>query len=646
MDKSVKWFDTPPPSDSDTSDSPTLSPPPKPKRKRSNIFTKIRKSILGLANASDSNEIVDEDDEGNKRLKRALSMDAGLQNRISQLSSNVEPVRESEEYQNIISTTPRLIRRSNSLIGPPSDIVEQRTLSNLQSPKATKSLIASTNDTNDSILEECEHANIPRVLSLINTIDSSDPNMISGTFSCSWLAPTRKPQLFPGKLFILPKSTSVQFHCQHFNRTIRLKFHFDDILNVARGTWNEQRNQALIIDLVRGKRKTWVFVAWTDDQYQIALDSLVKTWQLHCFNQIKSRLDRKRAHLNMKYCRVLKEADQAHETIGRDVCLIIDSVTTRLMNAWKAIIYNENDNTILVADSPSYSLKHVLYEKTVPLITPQPLAQILCEQATNFMTNFRALHGICLVNDSGWTDTANQKRSFVSLVTKEEDKRMKLFKWKIDQEIKINTTDTFVLESTFHPVDAPRNSFKMIYEISSVPDSSLTADPACYIKITGQQSQHSPAISEEEVCKYFRDYYFKSLFELLQALIEESQNEFDTFETEFLGHDALLPPHYRFIMESIRTRILKANLLFTTVFLPFLYKAVHFKEYRPVRVALAGVLILILVKMALMYFINYVNTIKSRPINVEGQFSSFMHEMTKDALDSAASIHSLKLKYS
>lgn len=652
MDKSVKWQDNSQVRESDdASDSPTLSDKKAPaplKRKRSNIFSKIRKSLLGIG-SSDRSSVEEEDQ---RRLNRALSMDAGLQNRISHLSSNVQEFTDTARQDVQNTSIKSRMRRSKSLMSAINDFIEPAHISTgigsiLQSPKEP----TSSNDTNDSILEACEDFNTPNSVSLVNALETRHFNLTHQIFNCSWLAPTRKAQLFPGTLSLLPKSSTIQFHCQHFNRTIRLKFLFDDILNISRGTWNEKRNQALIIDLIRGKRKSWVFVAWTDDQFQQALDCFVEAWRNHCINQIKSRLNRRTAHLNMKYCRVIKEADKANEASQLQVLGLFDN----LIDYWKSCDdrHEHDDNQIVLKlkkkeQDYNYDLKHVLYESEVSFITPQVLSSILTEQSTNFMTNFRALHGIVMTNDSGWNSKI-KSRTFVSFVTKAENK--KTFKWKVKQEIKVNEPEVVLFQSILQISD--NQTFIINYDIKSNMKefNNFSLDYSCFIKVTGEleSSDSSLHLKSDEICSYFRKNYFPALFNLLEALVNESQSEFETETTaaskEESTNNFMLPPHYRFVKESIRTRILEANLYFTTALLPFLYKLLHFKEFKYLRYFFLSLVILFLFKISLNFILIYIRIVQNRRINVEGQFEGLLKDLTVEAIDTGSTIHSLKLKY-
>ena len=348
MEKSLKWQS--PSSDSDQSESPTLSDKPqsKPvavKRKRSNIFTKLRKSILGIGSNEDSTSYSEDDEEKRKSgIKRALSMDAGLQNRISELIATEDGVKDENNPIEIIQRTLKNgIRRSKSLITSPilNKTDHQSTGSAASSPRHG----ATAN--NDSIFEDLFLDRQSTTASLINTIETKHLLKSHQVFNCSWLAPTKKSQIFTGHLTLLPGAESIQFTCQHLTRSIRLKFFFDDILNISRGSWNEKRNQALIIDLIRGRRKTWVFVAWNESEYEQAIDVLVRAWRTHCMNLIKSRLDRRKAHFNMKYCRIIREADRVNEAR-----LLLGPIETikRIFISWFKQDENEDDcnNTVVI----------------------------------------------------------------------------------------------------------------------------------------------------------------------------------------------------------------------------------------------------------------------------------------------------------
>ena len=238
-------------------------------------------------------------------------------------------------------------------------------------------------------------------------------------FNCSWLAPTRKSQLFPGQLSLLPNST-ILFQCQNSTRSIHLKFRFSDILNIARGTWNNQRNQAFIIDLIRGKRKTWVFVAWSAGQFEQCIENIVAVWKVYCMNEIKKRLDRRRAHLNMKYCRIIKEADRANESGRIKDLWTFDKFLNDFINHFNSSNSNDENSFFKIKINKikekelNYSLKNVLVDEIISNVIPQVLSSIISDQATSFMTNFRAMQGIVIKNDSGWNSEG--KRNFISLL--------------------------------------------------------------------------------------------------------------------------------------------------------------------------------------------------------------------------------------
>ena len=659
MEKTVKWLNTPPPSDT-SSESPTLSDRKSLlpvnhipiKRKRSGIFSRLRKSILGSSssgNGSNSND----DTVKNLGLKRALSMDAGLQDRISQLA---EDSKEEIDEKTISSSIRRKISksrvgRSKSLVVSGVDILAESFTgigSKIASPKQEEDSITVTND---SWIEACEKLNTPFTdsgKSLIDTIYSIPSASIHHVFECSWLAPTSRSQLFPGQIRLLPNSSSIQFNCQNLTRKIHLKFNFKDILNISLGTWNNKRNQALIIDLIRGKQKNWIFVAWTEDQYEQVIENFVKSWKDFCLNEIKSRLDRKKSHLDMKYCRIIRDADRSNEA-GMTLLSLKESLG--LYESFINFFKTSDDSDSLVQLRPikikTYKLKHELYNDQINSIIPQVLADILMEISTNFMANFRFLQGIIITNDTGWTINnvaVNSTRSFVAFVTKNHDSSKKMFKWKVTQKYLADTPENVAIESILVDTETLQ-SFRMIYEISQDESNDINSIYKSNIKISFESVQISNLIisTEEDTCKYFREKFFPQLFHLLEALINESQSDFDTVCTES-SNKILLPPHFRFLKETIRITFLQMNLCFTTVLLPFTYKLVYFKQLKLVRYFMICLFILIIIRRVIEYYLKYDHNIASS-IDVIGQFDNLLNDLAQDASENVFAIHSLKMKY-
>jgi hypothetical protein len=601
MEKSVTWKENGDISES----SPSLSESKRetPKRKRSNIFTRLRKSILGNSE-TDNSAVTDEN--VNLGLKRALSMDAGLQKRISQLASNVEKPIDSENHHTQIPGTP--LRRSRSLLASPRNIDATSAFasSQLSSPKSEN-----TDDFNDT--DSVKYAK-----SFISAeFSTSCATANTQIFNCSWLAPTRRGQLFLGQLILRPKS-EIQFHYQHAARTIKLKFRLQDILNIAKGAWNNQRDQALIIDLMQGKRKTWVFVAWTDDQFHGAVDSIVRAWRCHTMSHIKERIDRKNAMLNMKYCNMIKESSSSKPSGMHVLFLPKDFVNLKnLYDAFKGL-FNfcssksieeslalvPTDSTFPLPSSKSFTLKSILVEECFDGIIPDILAAILTERSTNFMTNFRELQKIAVINDSGWPDendgsffNLNSIRSFTSIMTNNGTR-----KWRINQRYIVNKSEFTLIEAILTGLGRGKQVFKLLYEIER---SSLTQF-TCKLKISGRLESGGERQLEEDISKYLKKEYFEPMMELLAAYIRESRNEFEydssshhyeSSEEEQINPQAvLLPPHYRFLKEELRIAVMKLDLYFTTLILPLLYMLVH--NARIQRIAVVSIVLFIIYFLA------------------------------------------------
>lgn len=631
MDKAVKWLDKSPPLSESSSESPTLSNRPAPiKRKKSGIFSKLRKSIIDSITSNNDN------DSGRvSELKRSLSMDAGLQNRISQLAiTNPTPIDRIDENDLQRTANKSHLRRSKSLMTP-IDMKVRSTSgmgSNLCSPI--------TDESDSMLMEDCGSLNTPQAVSLIKTIETRHLHRSHQVFECSWLAPTHKFQLFPGHLSFQPNSTAILFKCQHLTRSIRLKFHFDDVLNISRGSWNDKRNQALIIDLVRGKRKSWVFVAWTDDQFEAAIDSLVQAWRLHCLNNVKGRIDRRRAHLNMKYCRIIKEADSAAMELKFSKG-IIETLKNLYFNYGHFGIRNSDNNSIFkklptASIQPLAVLEKDLFSREISSIIPDVLASILVERSTSFMENFRELQGIEISNDSGWRKNS-KTRTFLSTI-KDNDGKI-TFKWNVTQKIIYDSPELVIFETNLLQ-NSFDETYKIVYEFQSVMDENIDdAEASCFVRI-------STDIQSERICSYFKNIYFPSLFQLLEAFIYESTCDFCGQEAE-LTEVIILPPHYRFVKQFFKTGFLELNLYFTTVALPFLYKLIHFKEFKLVRYSFASTILLVSFRLALFLLLDWFKnrTLPKLTLNVEDQFSALMKDLSGDALESVNEIRSLKLKY-
>lgn len=640
MDKTVTWQDKSPES---SSESPTLSNRPAPFKRKPSIFSKLRKSLLGTITSIGSSSSNNNDDDGGTgrvcELKRSLSMDAGLQDRITQLAITTplptDPINE-QELQRTLSKS--RLRRSKSLMNPidlkmasPSGMG-----SNLHSP--------ATDESESLLMEECESLNTPQAASLINTIETRHLHSSHQVFECSWLAPTRKFQLFPGHLTLQPRTSSILFNCRHLTRSIRLKFHFDDVLNISRGSWNDKRNQALIIDLVRGKRKSWVFVAWTEDQFESAVDSLVKAWRLHCLNKIKGRIDRRRSHLNMKYCRIIREADRAATEFNFSEG-ILEKLKRFFCDSGHFGIRSENNNesiykklpTLSIQPEPAIELENLLFSREISSIIPDVLASILVERSTSFMTNFRELQGLEISNDSGWDDKNSQTpRTFLSTI-KDDDGRI-TFKWNVSQKFILESPELVIFQASLVQNSFEENQ-KVVYEIASIRDETIDGEASCLIRISSD-------IQSERIRSYFKNVYFPSLFQLLEAFIYESACEFSGQEAES-SDQILLPPHYRFMKEFFRNGGLEMNLYFTTAVLPFLYKFIHFKEFKLARYSFASTILLISFRLGLFFLLDWFKgrTTTGTLVDVEEQFSSLLRDLSADAIEGTAEIQSLKLKY-
>lgn len=609
---------SPPPSESDPSESPTLSEKSTHavKRKRSNIFSKLRKSILSIGGGGGEPR---EKETERGSLKRALSMDAGLQNRISRLASQDEnPV----ELRRSASKSQKRIQRSKSLINSSSTNVNTS-----ERNSGIGSCATSPKLENDSVIYECEDGSFT-TLSLLNTIETSHLPLSHQVFNCSWLAPTRKSHLFPGHLTLLPASSSIQFTCQHLTRSIKLKFLFEDILNISQGSWNDKRNQALIIDLIRGKRKTWVFVAWEEAQFQNALEILVQAWRKHCINRIKSRLDRRRAYFSIKYCRVIKEADRANEAVKFNRLIRQDC-----FKMLKSLFIAEDVPLIKSIKSlQPLTLKNVLFEKDLIGLVPEALASILTDQSTNFMTNFRALQGITITNDTGWH---RNQRNFVSFVSKgPAEDSSKVFKWKVEQKFAIETTDFIVLRTTLLTFDTPDQVLEIIYEIASIPNpTTIQENSRVNIKISAELNDSGKENRSEEILVHFRENYFPILFHLLDALIQESQNQEESI-TRIESTDSAL--------------LVKLDLFLTVIILPFLYKLVHFKEFKFFRRFTIGLILLAATRISLICLLNYFFKTTNTPLSsedIEEDFGALLKGLSDEGCCSVP-IHELKLKYS
>ena len=637
-----------PPTSEATSESPTLSDHPnsskKFKRKRSNIFSKLRKSILGLGGGNNNseeqtsdNKFVENDRNKRNSLKRAMSIDSGLQNRISQLitsSTGQEPVTTEFNPETQMKRRSGVRNRRSKSLHHRNNSLEQidETCTNPTSPTIGDSI---------DPLSTINTPLLTRTTSLIDTVDLAykTPSSMIQRFNCSWLAPTRRSQLFPGTLSIHPHSSSIQFHGQHLDRTIRLQFHFQDILNIAQGTWNEARNQALIIDLVKGKRKSWVFVAWGEFNFNQAIEAFVQAWNKYTLSQINQRIDRKNAHLNMKYCKIIRDADRANESTSRP---IFSNLFHRLLIGVKEKFFKNEPKTEIIKNDhkKDLSLKNLIYQCEIDCVVPQVLGSILTDRASNFMTNFRALQGIDITNDSGWMN--EKKRSFNCLITKEDD-RMRSSKWRVTQESLIEDPDQVIIKSTYTPISSSKATLVLMTVISSISIENNNPALKCNVKITGElKKRDNYFFTEDQLCTYFCENVYKPLFVLLEAFIRESHNEFLTFQHQFQGDSVL--PQYRFLKEIIKNRLLMLNVGFTTIILPFLYKLIHFKEYKIIRLMIFCCIAFNLIKSIDLKFMWESFKISSSE-NFNAAFKDYMKDLAREALEGEGAIHSLKLKY-
>ena len=115
-------------------------------------------------------------------------------------------------------------------------------------------------------------------------------------------------------------------------------------------------------------------------------------------------------------------------------------------------------------------------------------------------------------------------------------------------------------------------TFSLVYEISSTEDELIDSDSSCSIRITSD-------IRNQRIETYFKNAYFPSMFQLLEAFVYESSCEFSAQAEESNANEGIivLPPHYRFIKEFIKTGLLELNLYFTTVTLPLLLQTCPFQ---------------------------------------------------------------------
>lgn len=600
--------------------SPTLSNSPasgtrqalasQPHQRRRSILTRLRKSLLPPSSPQPDAQSPAATPQPQDALHRSLSLDAGLQHRISQLSEDHGQPPAIERPSPVRAGR---LRRTRSVVTSLLETIAEtgdHAIPVLSSHIASPTELAEEVDTT-LFTDTAESTAIPGAVSITKQTPSHDLAALATnpkamhTFSCSWLAPTAHPHLYQGQLHVLPDA-ALLFRGQRPGRTVQLHLQFVDILNISRGSWNGARGQALIMDLVRGRRRSWAFVGWPSDSFCEAERVIVNEWQRTLQKRIRSELDRRKAVLDAKHERIAGRQYTCPEprmTISARAVAVKDQVMrllSHLMSHSPAPHSPAAPSFLsLHASQPCAPLKHQLASHSLRHIPPMLLVDILTDRATGFMANLRSLQGAILVADRGWI---GRERSFTILVTMShlfgdgrdtdatrEIHASKLSRWTVRQRLLVYTPDHAVFTNTFEAEnDSERKGhcYTVMYE--AVRDRSLLGceedDMGCLVTVTGQTDATRstdpirPAMHLEQqrqaidtaLTSYLRQVYLPPLFNLLGAMAQEAEFE---FESDGSGAHPPRggPPTTRYLPYMLRTNMNLLQMHLTVLLLPPLY---------------------------------------------------------------------------
>jgi hypothetical protein len=578
ISKNIFIMKTPPPSDSEAS--PTLNRRPKPLKRKSSIFSKLRKSIIP--------------NEQHSKLKRTVSFDAGLQQRMTELGQPEESSSAIEALLDSIIEQP-----------PPKEI--QVTQSQMPSP----ALLEEENTTNTSIM----------------TVPTSN-FAISHSFQCAWLAPTRRLRLYQGELSIIP-STAIYFQASRLGKPIRLFIRFQDIFNVAEGSWNGTRKQALILDLIRAKKRNWLFVGWRDGDLDAACREVVKEWNKINLLKIHNDIETQKSRLNSKHrecCQTEDSAPLTPPTKHQISKSLIEQVRSFLhQNLVPKYSQASPGPSIPLSNTnkpKEATLQNVILAHKFQFATPKILIEVLSDQATAFMANLRAIQGQMIVSDSGWS---KDERSF-TLLAKLSDR--KLSKWQVEQKVMEVDPDFIILTCIFSQEKSQKLS--ILHEAKRIHEAD-TLDFTTMLTISADTKE----ASEGTLLHYLEREHIPTMTSLLTAMLEEAEYSFEADST--IEQNIPAQP-VRFLVAIIGTWLGKIDLYFTTALLPPLYLLSCKRGFLPSFVAVA-VFPLLLISCQVVY--DMLNVAPEPELT----FAAVLEDLFNEALPLGEEIHRLKLKY-
>lgn len=572
---------TPPPSDSESSPSLTIRTAEQtPSRRKSSIFSKLRKSILP--------------NEQQGKLKRTSSFDSSLQKRLSELRQPDDPASGIDGLLEKITEKPQ-----------PTEI--QVTQSQAPSPTTVRD-------------EPTTESTSIFTLSATNFT-------ISRSFQCAWLAPTRRLRLYQGELSIIPK-TAIYFQATRLGKPVRLFIGFQDILNIADGSWNGAKKQALIVDLTRVKKRNFIFVGWREGELDDACREIVHEWNRHNLLKLRTGTEKQKSLLSTKYqkCCAVEESTPTPIKLHAQSKSLIGQVYNffhgRFSFPNNAQELNPLELRRSLVTQCKTTLKNVLLDHTFRYATPDILIQILSDQASAFMTNLRAIQGHMIISDSGWSN--NGERSF-TLLAKLSD--AKLSKWQIKQSLKQSDTDFATLKCVYSMGKTSKHV--ILYEAKRVRESAQL-DFTTRLTISTDSE-----VTEGTMLFHLKHDEIPTMTSLLAALLEEAEFSFEADSSVEQENPARTE---RFLLVMARTWLRKADLYFTTALLPIAYTTSCKRWFRPLMACFLALPVILL-------SCRHVYELLNAPPKPELTFAAILEDLANDGFPLAHEVHNLRLKY-